>query len=199
MDQVNRVAAAYSFRQIPERSQALFKLEANIRNGSEPSLSSQEIETLLHWLPAESDDPALAALWRLLLTAPADERVKSLALQWVRQTAAPYRGFALEYLRTRYPDQFQPLFETYRNDPDPNVRYTLAQHLQKSDPIGALDMMITALPNASHELWDAIWFELEQSGTMRHLALLRKMDREAGGRTGYATIADSMEARLRNT
>ena len=179
------------------RANAYSELDYRISNNETAPLSQEEAEALANHASKESDLLARTFMWRLLLRAPRANRIKDLALASLRDLRNPHRGFALQYLRVQYPEQMEALRVAYGHDPDPEVRYQLAKHVETTDPSAAIDQMIDILPCDSHQLGDTLWLEISEGGNAEHLRKLTKLDEAGGGGTVFAEVADSLARRLR--
>jgi len=57
--------------------------------------------------------------------------------------------------------------------------------------------MIDALGEADHELFDAMTFEICEYGKTARLKRLRRLNKEAGGESGYGRVAEALRLRLK--
>jgi hypothetical protein len=192
----NRILEAARQEEGPRRANAYDELDHQIATAQVPSLSGEEGQALVDALAHESNRRARAFLWRLLVRAPRDPRIRELALATLENPGALYRGPALQYLRDRYPELMPHLFVKHEHHPDPAVQYQLAKYVEGHDPVAAIDRMINILPTDSHELGDSLWLEISEGGDATHLEKLRERDQASGGGSIFGKVAEALELRM---
>ncbi len=120
----------------------------------------------------------------------------AFAQQCLEQTSFAHRDRAVDYLRLNQPDLQPQIVARFATDPDPDVRYSVAQCLLDSEPERALDLLIDALATDHHEIYDAATLEICDYGMAVHIKRLRQLDAAAGGGSGYGRVADALQERI---
>jgi len=193
----NRIIAASGVIDPSKRAAAFEKLDWDIGNDPEASLSVSEIRSLILFIATESNNDVQVSLWSLVLRVPANESLKELCIKWLADYGNACRGYAMHYLRVRCPEMIPAIFKKYQDDTDPGVRYGLAKHMQRLNTGKAMDMMIGALLKAKGEELEVLSDEIEIMGNDEDLRKLILLDQEKGGGTNAAAVVDRLRSKLK--
>lgn len=180
------------------RLDTLRRIDDQLRTGTEPPLLQDEIRELGVALCNEREPLISETLWRIALQSTASESILEHAERALAESNVCNREYAFMYMTTLRPDRKTAMISHYRDDPDPEVRYQVAQLVRETDLVKGIDMMLNIYPEAkSHSLHDALCLEIIENGTQVHLNELRKRMQDPKLWKVYHDVASALEDRLK--
>ena len=148
------------------------------------------IDPLLAALKQETSPPVQYMIWMLLIRGSANDEVRELSRETLKDPTASGRGKASAYIVQFVPGDYSWLVSNFRNDRDPEVVFNVGRALLSRDADSAVRAWISCLDQTdSLPLWEVVSEYVVAHGDMNHCEEIRKRDLAMGGASTWHNVA----------